>query len=109
MPKFPKGRPMPAYDIARPPRMLLKPSLGALSYAAAVNHRAEAIVDWLYGKAEAAPHGFYNPLGFIEASRRHTQRNRIYSWLCRRIIERDAARGRIKIEGSFISPMEQAA
>lgn len=114
LPKFPKFRPMPDIGIiARQPRYFCAGE-ASLTYVAAINRRADAIVYWLYGPSPVTPHGFYNPNGFVAASQRNAKRNAIYRNLVARIIERDVSRGRAVMRQTVagecvVLPAERAA
>jgi hypothetical protein len=95
-PRFPKFRPLPD-EIAPPQPGYLCSGDAAIAACADYCRRADAIVQWLYGPRGQTPHGFYQPLGFVEASIRNSKRNAIYRALVRRMVARDIARGRLGV------------
>jgi hypothetical protein len=89
-------RPLPNIETLPPrPYGVYLSDRDVFSRAASHGRKAEKIITRLFGKHGRTPHGFYEPLGFIESTRSLAARNRLYSLIIYQLLFKDIARGRI--------------
>lgn len=92
---LPQPEQLPHPDKVRP--FAARGMFATTDYMARLRLRAQAIADRAYGPRGRTPHGFHDPVGFIESTRRSNALRRVHALLVRRLVDRAIRLGELQL------------